>query len=163
MTCMTLRKMVVTYWDLCVRATYCKVCESNLWSVPRSWPAWSLWRQGGIKLFLEPDFYSCKSIWWHQSHLNLFLEPNFYSCKSTWWHPSQSNFSGAGFWLKSEQPDRVSVLNVATKSNGNLDTILGSAYVPDPEHPGELLVQFPGSECFFWWIWAANWSECFFS
>ena len=46
----------------------------------------------------------------------------------------------------SEQPDRVSVLNVATKSNGDLDTILGSAYVPDPEHPGELLVQFPGSK-----------------
>ena len=50
------------------------------------------------------------------------------------------------FWLKSSQPDRVSVLNVATKANGDLDTILGSAYVPDPEHPGELLVQFPGSE-----------------
>ena len=38
------------------------------------------------------------------------------------------------------------MLNVATKSNGDLDTILGSAYVPDPEHPGELLVQFPGSK-----------------
>merc|ERR1711971_1346027 len=41
-----------------------------------------------------------------------------------------------------DKPDRVSVLNVATKANGDLDTILGSAYVPDPEHPGELLVQF---------------------
>ena len=75
----------------------------------------------------------------------------------------------------SQQPDRVSVLNVATKANGDLDTILGcvffvrnlisklffsvrddgrhnrmiphrSAYVPDPEYPGELLVQFPGSK-----------------
>merc|ERR1711971_595600 len=44
-----------------------------------------------------------------------------------------------------DKPDRVSVLNVATKANGDLDTILGSAYVPDPEHPGELLVQFPGN------------------
>ena len=69
----------------------------------------------------------------------------------------------------------MSVLNVATKANGDLDTILGfvffvrnvlsklflsvidngrhnrliphrSAYVPDPEYPGELLVQFPGSK-----------------
>ena len=67
------------------------------------------------------------------------------------------------------------MLNVATKANGDLDTILGfffflrnlisklflsviddlrhnrliphrSAYVPDPEYPGELLVQFPGSK-----------------
>ena len=70
----------------------------------------------------------------------------------------------------------MSVLNVATKANGDLDTILGfvfffvqnvisklfpsviddgrhnrlithrSAYVPDPEYPGELVVQFPGSK-----------------
>ena len=78
MTCMTLRKMVVTYWDLCVRATYCKVCESNLWTVPRSRPAWSLWRQGGIKLFLETKYFdSCKSTCWDQSHSNFFWRPIF--------------------------------------------------------------------------------------
>merc|ERR1712130_517989 len=49
-------------------------------------------------------------------------------------------------------PDRVSVLNVATKSNGDLDKILGSAYVPDPELPGELLVQFPGNPEGSYWI-----------
>ena len=46
-----------------------------------------------------------------------------------------------------DQPDRVSVLNVATKSGGGLDSILGSAYIPDPALPGELLVEFPGSKC----------------
>ena len=41
---------------------------------------------------------------------------------------------------------RVSVHNVATKQNGQIDEIDGSAYVPDPNYPGELKVEFPGSK-----------------
>ena len=97
MTCMTLRKMVVTYWDLCVRATYCKVCESNLWSVPRSWPAWSLWRQGGIKLFLEPNILTHVNRHSSINHTQTFLEPDFDSnlnsrtvCQCWTWQRSQT-------------------------------------------------------------------------
>merc|ERR1712123_34388 len=34
-----------------------------------------------------------------------------------------------------DQPERISVFNVATKKNGDLTDILGSAYVPDPGNP----------------------------
>jgi hypothetical protein len=43
----------------------------------------------------------------------------------------------------------VSVHNVATKENGDLDVIDGSAYVPDENFPGELKVEFPGSKSIF--------------
>merc|ERR1711893_312502 len=36
--------------------------------------------------------------------------------------------------------NEVTVHNTATKENGDFDEIRGTAYVPDPEHPGELLV-----------------------
>jgi hypothetical protein len=41
----------------------------------------------------------------------------------------------------------VTVHNVATKQNGDFDEIFGTAVAPDPEHPGELVVTFPGSKC----------------
>ena len=41
----------------------------------------------------------------------------------------------------------VSVHNVATQQNGDFDVIDGTATAPDPEHPGELEVSFPGSKC----------------
>merc|ERR1712098_900126 len=47
---------------------------------------------------------------------------------------------------------RVSVHNVATKADGELDIIDGSAYVPDPNYPGELLVEFPGNPTGSYWI-----------
>merc|ERR1711920_80418 len=47
---------------------------------------------------------------------------------------------------------RVSVHNVATKANGDFDVIDGSAYVPDPNYPGELLVEFPGNPTGSYWI-----------
>jgi len=39
----------------------------------------------------------------------------------------------------------VTVHNVATKEDGSLDEVFGTAYVPDPAFPGELLVDFPQS------------------
>ena len=39
----------------------------------------------------------------------------------------------------------VTVHNTATKADGSFDEIFGTATVPDPEHPGELLVDFPTS------------------
>merc|ERR1711937_237 len=47
---------------------------------------------------------------------------------------------------------RVSVHNVATKQNGQLDEIDGSAYVPDPNYPAELKVEFPGNPSGDYWI-----------
>merc|ERR1719348_2490702 len=47
---------------------------------------------------------------------------------------------------------RVSVHNVATKKNGDFDVIDGSAYVPDPNFPGELVVEFPGNPAGNYWI-----------
>ena len=41
---------------------------------------------------------------------------------------------------------RVSVQNVATKQNGDFDEIVGSAFAPDANFPGELVVEFPGSK-----------------
>merc|ERR1711962_38691 len=38
----------------------------------------------------------------------------------------------------------VTVYNVATKKDGSFDDIRGTAYIPDPAHPGELKVDFPG-------------------
>merc|ERR1711973_382996 len=38
----------------------------------------------------------------------------------------------------------VTVHNTATKKDGSFDEIFGTAYVPDPNHPGELKVKFPG-------------------
>ena len=38
----------------------------------------------------------------------------------------------------------VTVHNTATKKDGSFDEIYGTAYVPDPNYPGELLVDFPG-------------------
>ena len=40
----------------------------------------------------------------------------------------------------------MSVHNVATKQNGDFDEITGTAFAPDPNHPGELIVTFPGSK-----------------
>ena len=39
----------------------------------------------------------------------------------------------------------MSVHNVATKQNGDFDVIDGSAFIPDENFPGELKVEFPGS------------------
>jgi len=39
----------------------------------------------------------------------------------------------------------VTVHNTATNADGSFDEIYGTATVPDPEHPGELLVDFPTS------------------
>merc|ERR1719153_81617 len=47
---------------------------------------------------------------------------------------------------------RVSVHNVATKKNGDFDVIDGSAFIPDPNHPGELVVEFPGNPAGDYWI-----------
>jgi hypothetical protein len=43
----------------------------------------------------------------------------------------------------------VTVHNVATKKNGEFDEIFGTAVAPDPEHPGELVVTFPGSKSIY--------------
>ena len=40
----------------------------------------------------------------------------------------------------------MTVHNVATKQNGEFDEIFGTAEAPDPAHPGELVVTFPGSK-----------------
>ena len=40
--------------------------------------------------------------------------------------------------------DPLTVYNTATKADGSFDEIAGTAYVPDPNFPGELLVKFPG-------------------
>merc|ERR1711962_1224055 len=37
----------------------------------------------------------------------------------------------------------VTVYNVDTKKDGSFDDIRGTAYIPDPAHPGELKVDFP--------------------
>ena len=37
----------------CMKYDFFQVCESNLWTLPWSWPAWSLWRQGGISFFTQ--------------------------------------------------------------------------------------------------------------
>merc|ERR1711936_822624 len=47
---------------------------------------------------------------------------------------------------------RVSVHNVATKKNGDFDVLDGSAFIPDPTHPGELVVEFPGNPAGNYWI-----------
>lgn len=39
----------------------------------------------------------------------------------------------------------VTVHNVATNQDGSFEEVFGTAYVPDPAHPGELLVDFPQS------------------
>ena len=43
----------------------------------------------------------------------------------------------------------VTVHNTATKEDGSFDEIFGTAYVPDPAHPGELKVDFPGGTEYF--------------
>ena len=41
----------------------------------------------------------------------------------------------------------VTVHNVATNQDGSFEEVFGTAYVPDPAHPGELLVDFPQCKC----------------
>ena len=43
----------------------------------------------------------------------------------------------------------MSVHNVATNENGDLDVIDGSAYVPDENFPWKVKVEFPGSKSTF--------------
>merc|ERR1719430_2589694 len=87
-------------------------------------------------------------IWYEQRRFPAFFQLNTRCVRATYGPCPDPDQPGAC----DDKPDRVSVLNVATKANGNLDTILGSAYVPDPEHPGELLVQFPGNPEGSYWI-----------
>merc|ERR1712210_150464 len=87
-------------------------------------------------------------IWYEQRRFPAFFQLNTRCVRATYGPCPDPDQPGAC----DDKPDRVSVLNVATKSNGDLDTILGSAYVPDPEHPGELLVQFPGNPEGSYWI-----------
>ena len=87
-------------------------------------------------------------IWYEQRRFPAFFQLNTRCVRATYGPCPDPDQPGAC----DDKPDRVSVLNVATKSNGNLDTILGSAYVPDPELPGELLVQFPGNPEGSYWI-----------
>merc|ERR1712179_163550 len=87
-------------------------------------------------------------IWYEQRRFPAFFQLNTRCVRATYGPCPDPDQPGAC----DDKPDRVSVLNVATKSNGNLDTILGSAYVPDPEHPGELLVQFPGNPEGSYWM-----------
>eukprot|EP00092_Neocalanus_flemingeri_P034665 GFUD01037712.1.p1 GENE.GFUD01037712.1~~GFUD01037712.1.p1 ORF type:complete len:193 (-),score=41.62 GFUD01037712.1:85-663(-) len=47
---------------------------------------------------------------------------------------------------------RVTVHNVATKENGDFDYIDGSAFVKDPNFPGELTVEFPGNPAGSYWV-----------
>merc|ERR1712032_751061 len=89
-------------------------------------------------------------IWYEQRRFPAFFQLNTRCVRATYGPCPDPDQPGAC----DDKPDRVSVLNVATKANGNLDTILGSAYVPDPEHPGELLVQFPGNPEGSYWILA---------
>merc|ERR1712226_25698 len=44
-----------------------------------------------------------------------------------------------------EDPEKVSVHNVATLPNGTVDQAFGYAFVTDPEVPGQFTVQSPGS------------------
>merc|ERR1711971_716469 len=87
-------------------------------------------------------------IWYEQRRFPAFFQLNTRCVRATYGPCPDPDQPGAC----DDMPDRVSVLNVATKANGDLDTILGSAYVPDPEHPGELLVQFPGNPEGSYWI-----------
>merc|ERR1712156_614015 len=87
-------------------------------------------------------------IWYEQRRFPAFFQLNTRCVRATYGPCPDPNQPGAC----DDKPDRVSVLNVATKANGDLDTILGSAYVPDPEYRGELLVQFPGNPEGSYWI-----------
>jgi len=87
-------------------------------------------------------------IWYEQRRFPAFFQLNTRCVRATYGPCPDPDQPGAC----DDKPDRVSVLNVATKANGDLDKILGSAYVPDPEHPGELLVQFPGNPEGSYWI-----------
>merc|ERR1712215_396520 len=58
----------------------------------------------------------------------------------------------AEYGVIEDEPDHVSVHNVATREDGSLDSITGYAYIPDPNFPGELLVKFPGSPVGSYWI-----------
>merc|ERR1712156_583164 len=87
-------------------------------------------------------------IWYEQRRFPAFFQLNTRCVRATYGPCPDPNQPGAC----GDKPDRVSVLNVATKANGDLDTILGSAYVTDPEYPGELLVQFPGNPEGSYWI-----------
>merc|ERR1712130_73009 len=87
-------------------------------------------------------------IWYEQRRFPAFFQLNTRCVRATYGPCPDPDQPGAC----DDMPDRVSVLNVATKSNGDLDKILGSAYVPDPELPGELLVQFPGNPEGSYWI-----------
>merc|ERR1711997_158626 len=46
----------------------------------------------------------------------------------------------------SDSENPVSVHNVATSALGSFTEITGTAYVPDPQYPGELKVEFPGNK-----------------